>query len=184
MSRKRLRIFSQVQDQGGSSYAIQPSSFIDIGDAPCYSNTMETQMFFIKSLLVQNTIMLFSVGIVLCFLGRAFFKKNAKHVIVFLIWLCIAVWFFNSPFFGFSKVIVSRRGIEVNYGILSFRNTVLPLDTPWKIETSPTGILKTSKLYYIRIGDHQSMKVKGKKDVDLLNRIGDAVERTKKGRLS
>jgi hypothetical protein len=39
-------------------------------------------------------------------------------------------------------------------------------------------------LYYIRFGDHQSMKVKGKKDVDLLNRIGDAVERTKKGRLS
>lgn len=105
-------------------------------------------------------------------------------MVVFLVWLGIVVWFFNSPFFGFSKVIVNRKGIEINYGILSFRNTVLPLDTPWKIETTPSGILKTSKLYYIQIGDHLSMKVKGEKDVDLLNRIGEAVEQIKKGQLS
>jgi len=145
---------------------------------------METQTFVIKSLFVQNSIMLFSMGIVLFFLARSFLKKNAKHVVVFLVWLGIVVWFFNSSFFGFSKVTVNRKGIEIDYGILSLHNTVLPLNTPWKIETSPTGILKISKLYYIRFGDRLSMKVKGKKDVDLLNRIGDAVERTKKGRLS
>jgi len=143
---------------------------------------MEPQAFVIKSLLVQNSIMLFSVGIVLFFLGRSFFKKKASHVAVFLVWLGIVVWFFNSPFFGFSKVIVSRRGIEVNYGILSFRNTMLPLDTPWKIETSPSGILKTSKLYFIRFGDHTSMKVKGRKDMELLHRIGDAVEKSRRSR--
>ncbi len=141
---------------------------------------MEPQTFAIKSLLVQNTIMLFSVGIVLFFLARAFFKKNAKHVVVFLVWLGIVVWFFNSSFFGFSIVTVSGKGIEVDYGILSFRNTILPLDTPWKIETSPSGILKTSKLYFIRFDDHLSMKVKGKKDVELLRRIGDAVEQRRK----
>ncbi|RLF60322.1 MAG: hypothetical protein DRN37_02990 [Thermoplasmata archaeon] len=145
---------------------------------------METQIFVIKSLLVQNSIMLISMGVVLFFLGRAFFKKNTKHVLVFLVWLGIVVWFFNSPFFGFSVVTVNKKGIAIDYGMLSFRNVVLPLDTQWKIETSPSGILKTSKLYYIRFGDHQSMKVKGKKDVELLHRIGRAVERIKKGQFS
>jgi len=141
---------------------------------------MEPQTFVIKSLLVQNGIMLLSVGIVFFFLGRAFLKKNAKHVVVFLVWLGIVVWFFNSPFFGFSTVTVSGKGIEVNYGILSFRNTTLPLDTQWKIETTASGLLKTTRLYSIRFDGHLSMKVKGKKDVELLRRIGDAVERVRK----
>lgn len=141
---------------------------------------MEPQTFVIKSLLVQNSIMVFSVAIVFFFLARAFFKKNAKHVVVFLVWLGIVVWFFNSPFFGFSAVTVNRKGVEIDYGILSFRNTVLPLNTPWKIETSPSGILKISRLYYLRFGEHMSMKVKGKRDMELLQKIGRSIDAMKK----
>jgi hypothetical protein len=141
---------------------------------------MEIKTFVIKSLPVQNTIMLLSLGIVLFFLTRSLIKGKLKHIMVFLAWTGIVIWFFNSPFFGFSEVTVSRRGIKVNYGILSLRNKTLPLDTQWKIETSPSGLLKTSKLYYLQIGKHRSMKVKGKNDLALLRRIGDAIARTRK----
>lgn len=136
---------------------------------------MEPQTFVIKSLTVQNGIMLFSLGIVVFFLARALLKGRMKHVLVFALWVGIVLWFFNSPLFGFSTVTVEPKGIRVNYGILSFRNTVLPLDTTWKIESSLTGIIKTNKLYYIRIGNHESMKVKGKEDIDLLHKIGKAI---------
>jgi hypothetical protein len=180
VSRKRLALFS-VMGHTGITFRYQRSArFIDMQHASCYSKKMEPQTFVIKSLVVQNGIMLFSAGIVLFFLGRAFVKKNATHVAVFLVWLGIVVWFFNSSFFGFSAVTVSGRGIAIDFGILSFRNTVLPLSTPWKIQTTPSGLLKTSKLYFIRLGDYPSMKVKGKKEVELLHRIGDAVEHARK----
>lgn len=140
---------------------------------------MEPQTFVIKSLTVQNSIMLLSLGIVVFFLARALLKGRMKHVLVFAVWVGIVLWFFNSPLFGFSTVTVAPTGIQVNYGILSFRNTVLPLDTTWKIESSLTGIIKTNKIYYIRIGNHESMKVKGKEDVDLLHKIGEAIARMK-----
>jgi hypothetical protein len=141
---------------------------------------MEIQTFVIKSLPVQNTIMLLSLGIVLFFLTRSLIKGKFKHILVFLAWTGIVIWFFNSPFFGFSEVAVSRGGIKINYGILSLRNKTLPLDTPWKIETSPSGLLKISELYYLQIGDHRSMKVKGKRDLALLRRIGDAIAHMRK----
>jgi hypothetical protein len=142
---------------------------------------MEAQTFVIKSLLLQNAIMLVSLGIVLFFLTRSVIKGKFKHMVVFLVWTGIVIWFFNSPFFGFSEVTVSREGIKVNYGVLSFRNKTLPLDTQWKIETSPSGLLKISKLYFIQIDEHRSMKVKGKKDLALLRRIGDTIAQMKKG---
>jgi hypothetical protein len=136
---------------------------------------MEVHTFVIKSLLLQDTIMLCSLGIVLFFLVRSFIKRKSKHIVVFLAWTGIVIWFFNSSFFGFSAVTVSREGIKVNYGILSFRNKTLPLDTQWKIETSPSGLLKISKLYFIQIDEHRSMRVKGKNDLVLLRRIGDTI---------
>ena len=141
---------------------------------------MEIQTFVIKSLPLQNTIMLFSLGIVLFFLVRSLVKGKFKHILVFLAWIGIVIWFFNSPFFGFSEVAVSRGGIGVSYGILSLRNKTLPLDTQWKIETSPSGLLKTSKLYYLQIGEDRSMKIKGKKDLALLRKIGEAIAHMRK----
>jgi hypothetical protein len=141
---------------------------------------MEVQTFVIKSLFLQNTIMLCSLGIVLFFLTRSLIKGKIKHIVVFLAWTGVVIWFFNSPFFGFSEVTVSRKGIKVNYGILSFQNKTLPLDTQWKIEASPSGLLKISKVYFLQIGEHQSMKVKGKKDLAFLHRIGDTIAHMRK----
>jgi len=141
---------------------------------------MIPETFIIKSLIVQNVIMLFSLGIVVFLLVRSLVKKKTKHAIVFSVWVLIVFWFFNSPFFGFSTVYINPGGIKLNYGILSFKkNTVLPIDSPWKIETSFSGIRKIKKLYFLKIGDHRSMKVRGNKDLRFLQAIGRAVDEMK-----
>jgi len=141
---------------------------------------MMPETFIIKSLFVQNMIMLFSLSIVVFLLVRSLVKKKVKHTIVFSIWVLIVLWFFNSPFFGFSAVSVSPGGIQLNYGILSFtKNTVLPLDSPWKIETSFSGIRKMKKLYFIRIADRKSMKVRIRQGFVLLQDIGSAIDGNK-----
>ncbi len=141
---------------------------------------MEGQTFVIKSLMVQNAIMLFALGIVVFFLMRALMKGRLKHVVVFVVWVGIVLWFFNSPFFGFSRLSVNPGGIQVRYGILSFRNTTLPLETKWEIETSTSGIIKTTKLYDICVGEHRSMRVKGKRELELLQKIGGSIDGAKK----
>ena len=142
---------------------------------------MVEQTFIIKSLAIQNTIMLFSLGIVLFLLIRSIAKKKAKHTIAFSIWVLIVFWFFNGPFFGFSEVSITPGGIHLKYGILSFtKNTVLPLDSPWKIETSFSGIRKMKKLYYIRIAERKSMKVSGEGDYHLLQTIAGALDSLKR----
>jgi len=137
---------------------------------------MNASTFIIKSLYIQNTIMLFSLGLVAFFLLRALLKKRGKHVAVFSVWVFIVLWFFNSPFFGFSTVQVSSQYIRLNYGILSFRNAVLPLNSPWKIETYFSGIRKNKRLYYITIAGHQSMKVRTREGTTRLEEIGAAID--------
>jgi hypothetical protein len=124
--------------------------------------------------------MLFSLGIVVFLLVRSIAKKKTKHTIVFSFWVLIVFWFFNSPFFGFSAVSIGPGGIQLNYGILSIKkNTLLPLDSPWKIGTTFSGIRKTKKIYFLKIGDRKSMKVRGEKDIRLLQAIGRAVDEMK-----
>jgi len=139
---------------------------------------MVSQTFIIKSIYIQNSIMLLSLGVVLFFLFRSLWRKKLKHAAIFSIWVLIVFWFFNSHFFGFSTVCVSTEGIRLNYGFLSSRNTALPLDSSWKIETYLSGIRKMKKLYFIRITDHQSMKVRGGK-LSLLKEIGGAIDKRK-----
>jgi hypothetical protein len=141
---------------------------------------MEGQTFIIKSVMVQNTIMLLSLGIVVFFLVRAFIKGRLKHVVVFAVWVGIVLWFFNSSLFGFSRLTVGPKGIQIQYGILSSRNTTLGLETKWEIETRLTGIIKTTKLYDIRVGEHRSMRVKGKGGLELLQKIGLSIDGVKK----
>lgn len=140
---------------------------------------MTAQAFIIKSLFVQNSIMLFSLGAVMFFLIFALVKRKPKHVAAALIWLIIVIWFFNSPFFGFSTVAVSPAGIRLNYGVLSFKNDLLPTHSLWKIETHFSDIKKMKKVYLIRIADHESMKVKGERGLSLLEEIGGAIENLK-----
>ncbi len=99
------------------------------------------------------------------FLVYSLVKRKPKHLIASLVWMIIVVWFFNSPFFGFSAVSVSSEGIRLNYGVLSLRNDLLPIDSQWKVETHLSGLRKMKKLYLIRIADHESMKVR--RDVGL-----------------
>ena len=137
---------------------------------------MDTQLFVIKSLWVQNIVMLLALGLVLFFLYYSFIKKKPKHLLASAIWLAIVLWFFNSSFFGFSTVAINPEGIEVNYGILSFRNDSLPITSHWEIITAPSGIRRLRKVYLIKIGNHESMKVRGVNDVNLLKNIGAAID--------
>lgn len=136
---------------------------------------MATQTFLIKSLYIQNTIMLFVSGVLVFFLLYSLVKRKPKHLIASLVWIIIVVWFFNSPFFGFSAVSVSPEGIRLNYGILSLRNDLLPIDSQWKVETHLSGLRKMKKLYLIRIASHESMKVRRNEGL-VLEKIGGAIE--------
>lgn len=135
--------------------------------------------FTIKSMVVQNTIMLLALGVVLYFLVFAVRKRSSKHILVSFIWLIAVLGFFNSPLFGFSRVTIQPRGIKVEYGILSLRNTFLPIDTPWEIKSHVSGIRRLKRVYTLNIGNHESMRVKSKKDVEMLKQIGETIERMK-----
>ena len=137
---------------------------------------MDTQIFIIKSLAVQNSIMLIALGVVLFFIFYSFSKKKSKYLLASLIWLVIVLWFFNSPFFGFSTVSISREGIDVNYGVLSLKNDRLPIMSPWKIETIASGLRRMKKVYLMRIGDRENMKVRRGKGLDLLKDIGAVID--------
>ncbi len=136
--------------------------------------------FSIKSIAVQNAIMLLALGAVLSFIGFALTKKSPKHVVISLLWLAGVVLFFNSPLFGFSRVTISYDGIKIDYGILSFRNTTVPITTPWKIESHISGIRRMKKVYTLRLGSHESMRVKSRGDLELLKRIGRAIDEVRK----
>jgi len=140
---------------------------------------MDSEIFIIKSLYIQNSIMLTFLCVVVSFLVHSILKKKPKHIVVFSIWLLLVLWFFNSPFFGFSAVSVSPTGIKLNYGILSFRNDLLSIDSEWKVETYMAGIRKNKRLHFISIGGRQSMNVRGVKKLHLLEKIGESIERTK-----
>jgi hypothetical protein len=145
---------------------------------PCRKD-MDSEIFIIKSLFIQNAIMLISLAVVLSLLIHAIIKKRRKHSAVFTIWLLLALWFFNSTIFGFSAVSVSQEGIGLNYGVLSLRNDLLPLDSEWKMETYLSGIRKNKRLYLMTIGGRQSMKVKGEDKRRLLQSIGESIDRMK-----
>ncbi len=142
---------------------------------------MDPEIFIIKSLFIQNAIMLISLGVVFSLLIHAIIKKRRKHAAVFTIWLALVLWFFNSTIFGFSAVSVDQEGIRLSYGILSLRNDLLPLDSEWKVETYLSGIRKNKRLYLITIGGRQSMKVKGADKLRLLQDIGKAIDRVRSG---
>jgi hypothetical protein len=140
---------------------------------------MDSEIFIIRSLFIQNAIMLISLGVVFSLLIHAIIKKRRKHSAVFSIWLVLVLWFFNSTIFGFSAVSVSQGGIRLNYGILSLKNDLLPLESEWKVETYLSGIRKSKRLYFITVGGRQSMKVKGEDKRRLLQSIGKAINRIK-----
>jgi hypothetical protein len=122
--------------------------------------TMEDAVTFeIKSLLVQNLFMGFALAAVLFFLLRGVAKRNMLHVAVFSGWLLLVVWFFNSPFWGFSGVNLGRNGIEVHYGFLSLREQSLALNATCREVETRSGIMRTKTLYHLRLDGHRSMKV-------------------------
>jgi hypothetical protein len=139
---------------------------------------MEPQTYFIRSLVVQNVIVGIIVAIIVAALIRCIWRRQAKHAIAVVIWAAIAVWFFNGPFWGFSAVTVSPKGLEVQYGFLSVSlNTTLPVDTKWKIRKYLGGIRKLKNLYYFELANHRSLKVRGADKMDILKALGAAIDR-------
>ncbi|MGM0426160.1 MAG: hypothetical protein ACQEQ7_02860 [Thermodesulfobacteriota bacterium] len=141
---------------------------------------MPPQTFIIKSLHIQNGIMLFSLGVVLFFFILSLWKKRPKHTVASLIWVGIVLWFFNSAFFGFSAVTVGTAGIRLDYGALSFRNTRLSIDSPWRIKTDFSDIRRLKRVYLLNIAGRESMKVRGEQGLALLESIGKAIGRARK----
>lgn len=139
---------------------------------------MVSETFVIKSMIIQNGIMLLSLGIVLFLIFRGIIRKKFRHVVIFSVWLVIVLWFFNSPFFGFGAVTVGSEGIRLDYGILSIRNQILPLDARYRILTTTSGVKKLRTLYCLEVDGHRSMKVRGK-GRELLEAITLAIEEAK-----
>ncbi len=119
------------------------------------------EVFVLKSLFVQNMIMGCAIGIVLFLLYKGIKKKNIKQIVLFCIWLGIILWFFNSSLWGFSALTIENRGIRLQYGFLSFKDTILPLNTHFTIQTENSGFPKYKKLYVLKIGDRRSMRLSG-----------------------
>ena len=139
---------------------------------------METQTFFIRSVMVQNVIMGIIVAIIVGVLIRCIMRGQAKYTTVVVIWAVIAFWFFNGPFWGFSAVTVSPEGLKVHYGFLSvYRNTTLPVDTHWKIRKYLGGIRKLKNLYFFQMANHQSLKVRGQDKIEVMQALGAAIDR-------
>jgi len=139
---------------------------------------METQTFFIRSVMVQNVIMGIIVAIIVGVLIRCIMRGQTKYTTVVVIWAVIAFWFFNGPFWGFSAVTVSPEGLKVHYGFLSvYRNKTLPVDTHWKIRKYLGGIRKLKNLYFFELADHQSLKVRGQDKIEVMQALGAAIDR-------
>ncbi len=116
-------------------------------------------------------------AIIVGLLFRSIWKQKHHHAIAAVIWGLIALWFFNSPFWGFSAVTVSPEGLKLHYGFLSvFRNTALPMDTHWKIRTYLGGIRKFKKLYFFELANHQSLKVRGQDKLEILEALGMGID--------
>ncbi|RLB91376.1 MAG: hypothetical protein DRH10_02020 [Deltaproteobacteria bacterium] len=138
---------------------------------------MQAQTFVIRSVIVQNIIMGIIVAILVILLARSIWKQKLSHVVAVLIWSLIALWFFNGPFWGFSAVTVSPRGLRVHYGFLSvYKNTSLAVDTSWKICCYMGGIRRMKKLYYLQLADRKSLKIRGKDKLLVLQAIGAAID--------
>jgi hypothetical protein len=140
---------------------------------------MAAEVFIIKSLLIQSAIMLGALGIIVFFLIRAVWQRQPKHIVIFSIWSCLVLAFFNSSLFGFSEVKVTPQGVGLTYGYLSPRNRMLPLHVDWRIESHRAGLRKTKLLYFLVIGGKESMRVRGGKGLELLNAIGESIDRMK-----
>ena len=139
---------------------------------------METQTFFIRSVMVQNVIMGIIGAIILVLLLRSMWKQQIKYLLAVAMWGLITLWFFNGPFWGFSAVTVSPEGLKVHYGFLSvYRNTTLPVDTHWKIRKYLGGIRKLKNLYFFQLANHQSLKVRGQDKIEVMEALGTAIDR-------
>jgi len=88
------------------------------------------QTFYLRSVMVQNTVMGIAVAIIALLLIRFIMDRKHKQVILVVLWGLFTLWFFNAPFWGFSAVTVSPQGLKVDYGFLAvYKNTTLPPDT-------------------------------------------------------
>lgn len=138
---------------------------------------MNTEIFFIRSVAVQNIIMGLTMAIIAGLLLRFLGKRKFRHAAAAVVWALIILWFFNSPLWGFSAVTVSRQGLKLDYGFLSIsKNTTLPPDTAWKIQVYMGGIRRMQRLYYFQLADHRSMKVQGPAGLTVLKSLGTAID--------
>jgi len=138
---------------------------------------MTTEIFFIRSLTIQNVIMGIIAAIIAGLFIRSILQRKSRHTVAVVLWALIALWFFNSPLWGFSAITVSPDGLKLHYGFLSvFKNTSLPPATSWKIRVYMGGIRKIKRLYYLQLARHNSLKVRGADRLSTLQSVGTAID--------
>lgn len=139
---------------------------------------MNDQIFYIRSLTAQNLIMGIITALLAIILFRTLVKGRFRHAAATFVWSAIVLWFFNGPLWGFSSVTVSRAGLRIHYGFLSFyKNTRLPPDTNWEIHVYMGGLRRSKKLYYFQLADHKSLKVRGLEHLAGLQDLGASIDR-------
>ncbi len=122
---------------------------------------MPVKVFVLKSLFIQNVVMGSAICIVLFLLYRGVKKKKIRQILLSVIWFGAVIWFFNSSLWGFSAVTIGNKGIGLKYGFLSFKDTTLPLNTSFEIKIENSGFPKYRKLYVLKIGKRDSMRLSG-----------------------
>lgn len=138
---------------------------------------MVAELFVIRSVSVQNVIMGVAIAIAIGFLVYFIMQRKSRHALAATAWLAIVLWFFNSPLWGFSAVTVSINGLRIDYGFLSIaKNSVLPLDTQWKIRVYMGGTRRLEKLYYIQLANHLSLKVSDNDRLAVMKSLGAAID--------
>ncbi len=121
---------------------------------------MVEQTFVIKSLYVQNGLVIAVFGVLFFLLLRAILKKRFSLVFICCLWLVLFFWFFNSQFWGFSALTFKNERLYLRYGLCSiFKNESIPLRTGPKIESEFAGFPQYKHLYYLVIDNRRSMGV-------------------------
>jgi len=73
---------------------------------------------------------------------------------------------------------VSPGGLKIHYGFLSvFRNTTLPVNTHWKIQSYLGGIRRMKRLLFFQLDNRQSLKVRGRDKFEIMEALGAAIDR-------
>ncbi len=119
---------------------------------------MKTTFVFVP-LWFQNLIMLSSLTLVFLFFLYSVKKQKSRLCWISIFWLLLIFAFFNSRFWGFSRISISPQNIQLDYGILSIKkNKTLSYPVTCHI-TKTISSIPFKETFYLVINSSRSMGV-------------------------